>query len=706
MQTKLNLSPWEIDYTHKPSEPFYESIFFTGNGKMGARAYLPFENTNRPIDMGIFVAGIFGEIKSGITDFVNLPTPIYEEIYIDDKKATVSGLCHTTLDLGTGEIKQKYSVSSENKTIDIIHRRFFSLKNKNLLAQKTTLITKDNALVKVVSGINVSSCNCTIPDDQTKDNFETIKLSKLTKTENKPLNIACEFLVNGTNLIVNQKTRFKLLHDCTQIAILDELENQSNVFYVDLKKCDDFSLEKFTTITTSRDYEKNVEPSAFDYSTLLDENNKTWQEHWDNSDIEIDGPTKDQAAIRYAIFQLIANCSSDDPTVSIGARGITHTRYKGCYFWDTDVFMHPFYIYTNPKAAKNLAMYRVNTLQAAKEHSEKMNTKGARYPWMTAFDGKEQCETWDIGASELHITCDVVYSLDNYIKSTGDMKFWEKYAIDVYIETARFWISRYSIHSDGSADLMFCKGPDEYCGITSNNLYTNTLVKLNLELAMKAANHLNEHDENRFNDMNLSVSEIESWKNLHDNIKLPKNNDRYLQDDTFHKLEDVNIKEIKADDSASYHTVCFDRLQRYKVIKQADVVLLMSRLPHLFTEQEKLYAWEDFEPLCLHDSTLSFASHALFAGMIGDKEKTSYYLQKALFLDLFDVMGNTGKEGLHLANFGEIWSAIIFGVLGLTFTDGEPKVNLNFPEGWNKVTVNIIYKGEKHTLSCINVSAQ
>ena len=114
---------------------------------------------------------------------------------------------------------------------------------------------------------------------------------------------------------------------------------------------------------------------------------------------------------------------------------------------------------------------------------------------------------------------------------------------------------------------------------------------------------------------------------------------------------------LKPDDGASYHQICFDRLQRYKVIKQADVLLLMTRLPQLFTPEEKRAAWEDFEPICLHDSTLSFASHALFALQNGLREAGLAYLRKALLLDLRDVMGNTGQEGLHLACMGEAWQA-------------------------------------------------
>jgi len=187
------------------------------------------------------------------------------------------------------------------------------------------------------------------------------------------------------------------------------------------------------------------------------------------------------------------------------------------------------------------------------------------------------------------------------------------------------------------------------------------MVKHNLTLAIDAANDLKEKNPALFRKLAITESEINSWKDLKRDIPLPRDpkTGHLTTDDTFHLLEPVDLAEIKPDDSASYHTTCFDRLQRYKVIKQADVLLLMTRLQNLFSEEERLTAWNDFEPLCLHDSTLSFASHSLFAVQNNLQEKAIYYFNKALFLDIYDVMNNTGKEGLHMAGMGEIWQAAL-----------------------------------------------
>jgi trehalose/maltose hydrolase-like predicted phosphorylase len=277
---------------------------------------------------------------------------------------------------------------------------------------------------------------------------------------------------------------------------------------------------------------------------------------------------------------------------------------------------------------------------------------------MASYDGSEQCETWDIGCSEVHITADVVYAISKYCEASANREFYLHQAAKVYIETARYWLSRYTINqTTGEADLLFCKGPDEYCGITNNNLFTNIMVKNNLFLASNAVRDLKAEAPEELKALSVTPVELSDWKYLHDHIKLPHDpvTGHLTTDDTFHLLEPVAIKDIKQGSEASYHNVCFDRLQRYKVVKQADVLLLMTRFPEMFTQEEKITAWKDFEPLCLHDSTLSFASHALFAAQNGLRDECDQYFKQAIFLDLKDIMNNTGKEGLHLACLGEAW---------------------------------------------------
>lgn len=659
MRNDLHLTPWTVSCKGSQwADDFYESIFFLGNGRMGIRGYVSSEAALRPVQKGVFLAGIFGEIKSGITDFVNLPTPVCEQIFIDGEEAVLVSEIERNLDMKEATVTMRYTLCANEKLLHVEHQRFLPSNKPALAMQRLRFTPAAPMEISVSSGILTDSCNSPIPDDQTKENSETIQLSLLKECIANEKEIHCTFEIQGTALTVSQKAVFYCPDFCFTYN-----KDSFSVFKGSFDCGQTVFFDKASHMITSRDVDPRISELSdeWSYDLLLNEHKKAWEEVWQKCDLAI--PSLDdelQAGLRYSIFHLIGSCNAKDPTVSIGARGLSHGRYKGCYFWDTDLFMLPFFLENDHEAAKNLCNYRVLTLPAAKEHSKSMNTAGARYPWMAALDGSEQCETWDIGCSELHITADVAYALAAYCKKNGDEEFYLNKAAEVFIETARFWISRYTFRPESNeVDLLFCKGPDEYCGITNNNLFTNVMVQYNLDLAIQAAADIQQKRPSLYAELGITSEEIAHMKKIHDLIKWPRNpkNGRLRQDETLHLLESVDLKEVKLDDGASYHHVCFDRLQRYQVIKQADTLLLMTRLPDLFTTEEKLAAWEDFEPICLHDSTLSFASHALFALQNGIKETGYDYLRKALLLDLRDVMGNTGHEGLHLACMGEAWQA-------------------------------------------------
>ena len=660
MRNDLHLTPWVISQKGPGwIDEFCESIFFIGNGRMGIRGYVSSEPAHRPIQKGVYLAGIFGEIKPGITDFVNLPTPVCEKIYIDGAEAELASEIERVLNMKEATLTMRYTLRSGEKTLAVEHQRFLPKEHPALIMQRLVFTPGAGMNISVAGGIMLDSCNSPIPDDQTKANTETIQLSQLVSASASENGICCSFDILGANLAVMEEVKiqssdFRHSHsDGTDVC-----------YQVAARKGTNLVLDKAACILTSRDVDPRIAgiPDGWNYDLLLDEHKQAWAETWAKCDLNV--PTLDDellTGLRFSMYNLMGSCNAKDPTVSIGARGLSHGRYKGCYFWDTDMFMLPFFLENDLEAAKNLCDYRVRSLPAAKKHSKKMNTAGARYPWMAALDGSEQCETWDIGCSELHITADVAYALDAYCKKSRDEAFYLKRAAEVFIETARFWISRYTYRPEtGEVDLLFCKGPDEYCGITNNNLFTNVMVQHNLDLAIQAATDLREKRPELYQSLGITQEEIDHMAVVRKAIKWPYDpaTGRLRQDETLHLLEPADMDKIKLDAGASYHHVCFDRLQRYKVIKQADVLLLMSRIPHLFTDKQKQEAWEDFEPICLHDSTLSFASHALFALQNGYEEQGFEYLRKALLLDLRDVMGNTGHEGLHLACMGEAWQAV------------------------------------------------
>lgn len=663
MRNDLTLTPWKISASSGDwHSDFLESAFFLGNGRMGMRGYLPFEEDPRPIQKGMYIAGIYGEIKAGITDLVHMSAPSYAQLMIDDAIAVRSSDIRYEMDLQRAVLSAQFTMHGAGKDVEVTYQRFFPKEQTGIVMQRISCRSSAACAITLRAGLLTTSCNCPIPDDQVKSNTETVILSPLEEVTEENDRFSAHFSIVGNDLRVTEMCDFHS-RDFGFSAMSQEGGKIYREMQADCQADGSYTLDWLSYVSTSRDVDPCIfaPPQDWSFDDLLSQHVKAWQETWKRCDFPL--PFDDdelQIGLRYAMFHLMGSCSSRDYTVSIGARGLSHGRYKGCYFWDTDIFMLPFFIKNDITAAKNLCAYRIGALPAARAYAKAMNADGARYPWMASLDGSEQCETWDIGCSELHITADVVYAIDQYCKTAQDNAFYLKHAAEIYVETARFWMSRYTYHAEtDTADLLFCKGPDEYCGITNNNLYTNVMVQHNLHLAQQAAQDLKEKCPVTYQRLHITEDEVRGWAHLREIISWPHDpiTGHLTTDDTFHLLESVDISLFKQGDEASYHNVCFDRLQRYQVVKQADVLLLMTRFPELFSEEEKQTAWKDFEPICLHDSTLSFASHALFAFRNGLQSEGLAYLRKALLLDLRDVMGNTGSEGLHLACMGEAWQA-------------------------------------------------
>lgn len=343
MRTDLRLSPWSVSGTGNCwDDVFLESIFFLGNGRMGIRGYIPMEPEDRPIQKGVYLAGIFGEIKPGITDFVNLPTPVYDSILLDGEAGTLSSPIERSLDMKAACFTARFSLTAKQKTVDVVYSRFLPKEHPALILQRLMLIPHKNVEISVASGLMTDSCNSPIPDDQTKENTETIQLSLLEEASVAPQGITADFRIRGTGLSVRENVRF---HSTTFQFIGGK--DTCAVYTASGRTGESLILDKAASILTSRDVDPRIAPipDAWDYDAMLAAHKEAWETTWQKCDLEI--PALDgelQTGLRFSMLGLMGSCSANDPTVSIGARGLSHGRYKGCYFWDTDLFMLPFFL--------------------------------------------------------------------------------------------------------------------------------------------------------------------------------------------------------------------------------------------------------------------------------------------------------------------------------------------------------------------------
>jgi kojibiose phosphorylase len=653
----------------------------------------------KPYERCNYLAGGFEYISPGVTDMVNLPDLFHFQLSLGEGEYLSFS---QSLDMQNGLFERK-SVwkDREGRETQIDISRFISMENKHVSALSLELTALNyNGNAAVLMGIDGKTVNLPVDDDQTKENLDTVSLLSVSGMETgedycflKAVSKASGRLQIGITAQIFQsrgRTKDALTPDCPAKELDIPLTKGERVRIEKILYTEAMSRNPETAPGGGQELRPHVINRSFE--ELLKDSERAWKLRWDEADIQVTLKGTDssvQSALRYNLFQLIQNCPYGDPTVSIGARGLTHGRYKGCCFWDTDIFLLPFYLYTDPQAARNLILFRLNTLPDAKKNAEALNLPGARYPWMCAIGGIEQCQSWDIGRCEIHITADVAYAVENYLNVSGDETLSRQPA-QLYVETARYWAGRFSYDQQQDVyNLLFVKGPDEYCGVSGNNAYTVFLARHNLRLALQAAER---------KEAEASASEMEKWRDIIEKsrIEYDSGRDLYVQDDNFLRLE-VFPGQKAGDGSAAYHQYDFDWLQRYQVLKQADLVLLMVLKPEWFTDREQKAIWDFYEPLTLHDSSLSFGIHAWAAARLGLKEKACEYFDESLFLDLENRMKNTGREGIHLAAVGATWQAVVFGFAGLALgAGGAPELSPRLPKDWERLSFHFYIKGKRY----------
>ncbi len=653
---KPEIHAWKIEM-EGPITDYTESIFCLGNGRFGIRGFdLQTPKTGKE-KHAIFRAGFFEPVKPGITDMVQLP-----DVLGLSAEGYRPEVFHQTLDLRRGIFSQSWREDGLSVSV----QRMASMADPSLICVRMTLASEDERTIRVHARLDDRVANLPVHDDQNVEETETVSLlHTLEKTENA---LRMQAVHSG------RKVSF------VQQVLADGAAADGSRVDISLKPGKPVTVEKRVRVLLEGEMaEKTVEDPWEAHAAA-------WEALWRDCDIQVEADEEIQGAIRWNLFQLLCSNAAEDPHVSIGARGLTHGRYKGNAFWDTDIFLLPFFCWHRPEAAGNLMRYRTLHLPQAKELAKKQNLSGARYPWMCSYDGTEQCESWDIGLCEVHITADVAYALKRMlditgVEVTGEMR-------QLFLETARYWKSRFTWEEgSGRYSSFFVKGPDEYCGAAVNNTYTNYLARNNVRLALQYADGLMEEQEKE--DLRFFADHI--------TILYDEEHSLFQQDELFDRLEPLPGNRNTG--QPLYRTICFDRMQRYKALKQADLVQLMVMFPEAFTEKEKQAVWEKYEPLTVHDSSLSYGVHALLAFQLGKKEAAWDYFTRALFLDLRDELQNTGREGVHMAALGAAWQALVYGALGV-WTDGESLHTApHLPDAIHSLSLSMWFRGKKYRLN-------
>jgi trehalose/maltose hydrolase-like predicted phosphorylase len=451
--------------------------------------------------------------------------------------------------------------------------------------------------------------------------------------------------------------------------------------------------------------------SKLGWRRVLDAHETAWTKRWHCSDIEVEGDAAAQQALRFSIYHLNSAANPADERVSIGARALTGDSYLGHVFWDTDIYLLPFYVATWPEAARALLMYRYNTLSGARAKAARMGWRGAMYAWESTDTGEETTPEQIIGpdgkivqvlcgTQEQHISADVAYAVWQYWRATGDDAFLIDAGSEIILETARFWASRAQPEADGRRHIRGIIGPDEYHEAIDDNGYTNIMARWNIRRGLDIAALLSERWPARWADLGrrlgLNEAELDQWRQAAETLitGFDPRTGLLEQFAGFFKLDELDLADYAGRATPIDVVLGRERTQRSQVVKQADVVALMALLPEEFDLAAKWANFRYYEPRCAHGSSLSRAMHALVAARLGDTELAQRYFQEAAATDLADSGGGSAG-GVRIAALGGLWQAALFGFAGLSLGGDGMALDPQLPPSWRSIGFRVHWRGRQ-----------
>ncbi|MGB9856522.1 MAG: glycoside hydrolase family 65 protein [Dictyoglomaceae bacterium] len=680
---------WEIIQERFERENIgkWETVFTLGNGYLGVRG-VEEEEWNQE-EVGLFINGVYNRPPEEVTELVNLGNPFLANLYVEGERIEFDNY-RRVLNLRGGILERFIT----NEKVEVYTKRLASMYDKNLLFWEIEIKAKDNVKIELESMI----------DTRRKKGYD--HLLSIYQDE--------RFLLLKTKES-NIKIAFRLEHEGEKFeeeSLIIEERRIGKKYSANLKRGEKAKLKKYIWITEDRIDGEDPLERLKDKKKDEDFERKhkdIWDKLWDRADIEIDGDDFSQKNIRFAIFQLIQMAPWHSEKVSIPAKALSGEGYKGHIFWDNEIFVFPFFLFTFPEVAKNLLLYRYNCLDGYRKKAKEEGYEGACISWESADTGEEETPKWGkdpktgekvrilTGEQEIHITGDVMWALWQYYLVTKDKEFLLRYGLEMFIESARYWASRVKYNPlRDTYEIWDVIGPDEFHEGVRNNYYTNYLARWNLLKAKEILEKLEKESGKEVKEIKerLGFREEEKniWEDIARKIYLPSQGKLIEQFEGFHLLEELPKEDIKKLGNSIEKNLGHEKVMRSKVIKQADVIALFFLFSDEFPEDQQIINFSYYESITSHSSSLSPSMHAVVGARLGLTDLAYEYFRRTSEMDLSDIMGNT-KEGLHSASIGGTWESIVFGFLGLKVNEKGIIFDPKLPGHWKNLKIKLYYKG-------------
>ncbi|WP_152395023.1 glycoside hydrolase family 65 protein [Paenibacillus guangzhouensis] len=461
-------------------------------------------------------------------------------------------------------------------------------------------------------------------------------------------------------------------------------------------------LDKYIAYFASKDYEEAelwpmavtalTDAKAKGYNWFRERQEEILADFWQVADVSVEGDELLQQGLRFNAYHLFQSVGRDGKT-NIGAKGITGEGYEGHYFWDTETYILPFFLYNRPEISRQLLKYRHSILPKAKARAAELGYEGALYAWRT-IDGEETSPYYPAGSAQLHINADIAYAVKKYVEVTRDEDYLLQEGLDILVETCRFFADA----GDWIEGKGFCingvTGPDEYTAMVNNNAYTNLMVKDQFEFTVKSLRKLEQTAawqgvQARYG---LEERELEAWTTMAEQMYIHRVGQLIGQDDSFLEKapwDFANTPREKYPLLLHFHPMV---IYKYQVLKQADLVLAMYLQGHRFTREEKVVNYKYYEPLTTHDSSLSASIYAIVGAELGEIEKAYQYFMQSARMDLDDYHNNV-KDGIHSASMAGSWLTIVNGFAGMRHDEEVITFNPTIPSAWTSYTFRVLFHG-------------
>ena len=716
MKTIFAHDPWKLIETqlHKDDMRLSESMTSIGNGHMGMRGNFE-ERYSGDCHRGTYLAGVWfpdktrvGWWKNGYPAYfgkvINAMNILSLRVRIDREDIDLYTDCVESfirvLDMKRGVLTREFMIRREKGTVKVCFERFVSVARQEIFALRCRVTADYDCKVALLPAIDADVHN---EDSNYEETFWLFEGEE--EHENGALTVAARTKENpfGT-------PRFAVVGAMTVSAFGKPKKNKVSLekafaqrkFVFDIEAGETVGCDKFVCVATSRDHSEGalvlsavdgaMQAQIIGYDSLLREQERAWARRWEKADVTIDGDVAAQQGIRFNIFQLFSTYYGEDARLNIGPKGFTGEKYGGATYWDTEAYCLPMYTaIAGEEVAESLLKYRWLQLDGAYHNARQQGLPGALYPMVT-FTGVECHNEWEITFEEIHRNAAIAYAIYNYTQYSGKRDYLDRYGIDVLLGIARFWAGR--VHYNRKKDVYMIHGvtgPNEYENNVNNNWYTNRMAAWVLSYT---AEQLMLVPREKAEQLGVPAEEIRKFREISGKMYLPYDEelDIFVQHDTFLDKDLMKASDLPEEDRPLNQKWSWDRILRSCFIKQADTLQGLYFLEHLYDKETIRRNFEFYEPMTVHESSLSPCVHSILAASIGELDKAQALYARTARLDLDNINSDTA-DGLHITSMAGSWLSIVQGFAGMRTIEGRLSFRPQLPEGWEGYGFKIVYRG-------------